>query len=290
MNQNKATYYFSAILQLLKFRLSLMVTFSAVMGYFLAKGRFDFELLWLFTGVLFLAGGSSGVNQYQERNIDKLMPRTLKRPIPSGKIPAKYALLISLTFIAIGFLILLQNGILPALLGLANAVVYNLMYTPLKKISPLSILPGAVVGAIPPMMGWTSAGADIFHPNIIFIAIFMFSWQLPHFWLLMIIYGKQYEEAGFSSISKYFNENQIKYLVFYWTVLTSLFIFLFPVFGIHLHAALIAILILLNLSFIWLFYKLIFRKTEAGSIRQAFIAINSFMMVVLLIFIINLLG
>jgi protoheme IX farnesyltransferase len=267
-----------------------MVTFSSVIGYLLTRNSIDIKFLWVIAGVFLLAGGSSGLNQYQERNIDKLMTRTAKRPIPSGKIKPGPAFLISTFFILTGFLLLLQNGILPALLGLSNAFVYNLMYTPLKRISPLSIIPGAVVGAIPPMIGWTSAGGDIFHPNIIFVAIFMFSWQIPHFWLLMIIYGKQYELAGFSSISRFFNETQIKYLVFYWTLMTSVFIFLFPLFNIILHPALIAILVVLNLGFIYLFYKLIFRKTEAKSIRQAFIAINSFMMLVLLIFILNLVG
>jgi protoheme IX farnesyltransferase len=291
MKKNNGSYsFFKIILQLVKFRLSLLVTFSAVIGYLLARGIFDLSFIRTIIGVLFLAGGSSALNQYQERNIDKLMPRTIKRPIPSGRVTPSFALFISLLFIVSGFFILLGNGNIPAILGILNSILYNLLYTPLKRTSPLSILPGAIVGAIPPMIGWTSAGGYIFHPNIVFVAIFMFSWQIPHFWLLMIIYGKQYEIAGLSSISKYFNENQIKYLVFIWTVITSVFIFMFPVFGIKLNNVLAALLIILNIYFIWLFYKLIFQKTNAGAIRQAFIAINSFMMLVLLIFILNLLG
>jgi protoheme IX farnesyltransferase len=290
MIKNSSKYYLGLVLQLMKFRLSMMVTFSAVIGYILTRQTIGFELLWVILGVFLLAGGSSGLNQFQERNIDKLMPRTANRPIPSGKMRTTSALLFSMFLILAGFVVLLQNGILPAALGLSNVVVYNLMYTPLKKVSPLSILPGAVVGAIPPMIGWTSAGASVFHPNIIFVSIFMFSWQLPHFWLLMIIYGKQYELAGFSSISKFFNEKQIKYLVFYWTLITSAFIFMFPLFGIKLNSALMALLIIMNICFIFLFYILIFQKTNAMAIRQAFIAINSFMMIVLLIFMLNLLG
>jgi heme o synthase len=291
MKKNNGAYsFFKIVLQLLKFRLSSLVTFSSVIGYLLARGSFGLDFFWVIFGVLFLAGGSSALNQYQERNIDKLMPRTINRPIPSGRITASFALFVALFFILTGFFILLGNGIIPAILGFLNVILYNFVYTPLKRVSPLSILPGAVVGAIPPMIGWTSAGAYIFHPNIIYVAIFMFSWQIPHFWLLMIIYGKQYEMAGLSSISKYFNESQIKYLVFIWTVITSVFIFMFPVFGIKLNNVLAVLLIILNIYFIWLFYKLIFQKTNAGAIRQAFIAINSFMMLVLLIFILNLVG
>lgn len=277
-------------LSLIKFRLTLMVAISAAVGYVLAPASFNFmSFLWLFVGVYLVAGGACGINQYQEKDIDANMERTSKRPIPSGKINAGFALFISLFMVFLGFRILYFNGQLPALLGLANVVFYNIFYTPLKTKSPLSIIPGAVVGAVPPMIGWTSAGGDILHPNILFIAIFMFSWQLPHFWLLLIMYGKEYEKAGFSSISKYLNQKQIKYLVFIWTVITSLFIFLFPLFDIQISIVLISVLILVNIGFIVLFYKLIFAKTKGQSIRQAFIAINSFMLLVLLIFITNLL-
>lgn len=277
-------------LSLIKYRLTLMVSISALVGYLLAPTPFNFiNFIWLFLGVYLLAGGACGINQYQEKEIDAKMSRTNKRPIPAGKLNPGLALFISLFMIFLGFQLLYQNGQLPALLGLANVIFYNVFYTPLKTKSPLSIIPGAVVGAVPPMIGWTSAGGSITHPNILFIAIFMFSWQLPHFWLLLIMYGKEYEKAGFSSISKYLNHKQIKYLVFFWTILTSAFIFLFPLFDIHIPAFLIAVLILVNIGFIILFYKLIFGETKPRSIRQAFIAINSFMLLVLLIFITNLL-
>ncbi len=278
------------VLSLIKYRLTLMVTISAAVGYILAPTTFNFtSFLWLFLGVYLLAGGACGINQYQEKDIDAKMERTRKRPIPAGEIDSGFALFISLFMVFLGFYALYLNGQLPALLGLANVVFYNVFYTPLKTKTPLSIIPGAFVGAVPPMIGWTSAGGDILHPNILFIAIFMFSWQLPHFWLLLIMYGKEYEKAGFSSISKYLSQNQIKYLVFFWTVLTSAFIFLFPLFDIQIPVFLIAFLILINIGFIVLFYKLIFGITKGQSIKQAFISINIFMLLVLLIFITNLL-
>lgn len=267
-----------------------MVTISALVGYILVPAKFELvTFIWLFLGVYLLAGGACGINQWQEKDIDAKMSRTRKRPIPAGQIKQGTALFISLFMIFMGFCILCFNGQLPALLGVANVIFYNLLYTPLKTRSPLSIIPGAVVGAVPPMIGWTSAGGDILHPNILFIAIFMFSWQLPHFWLLLIMYGKEYEKAGFSSISKYLNQKQIKHLVFFWTVLTSLFIFLYPVFNIDGSTLLFAVLVLLNIGFIFLFYRLLFGETRAKSIKKAFIAINSFMLLVLLVFITNLL-
>ena len=265
-----------------------MVTISAFFGYLLASNGFSIDFLFVFIGVLLMAGGSSGINQFQERFLDAKMQRTQHRPIPSGKIKASYALLISLITALAGFFVLLITGFIPALLGLLNLIFYNLAYTPLKTKSPLSIIPGAVVGAIPPMIGWTAAGDHFFHPNIIYIAIFMFSWQLPHFWLLLIMYGKEYEKAGFSSISKYFNQKQIKFLVFAWTLITSAFIFLFPLFDIILPLGLIIALIFINISFIFLFYKLIFGNADRQRVRTAFAAINSYMLLVLIIFILNL--
>lgn len=287
---NKLKYRISIVLSLIKFRLSLMVSLSAVIGYILAHHTNILSLLAVFWGVLLLAGGSSGFNQYQERELDAMMKRTSNRPIPSGKIKAGSALIVAITFAVTGFLLLLLTGITPALLGLLNLMIYNLAYTPLKTKSPLSILPGALVGAIPPVIGWTAGGGALFHPHIIFIAIFMFSWQLPHFWLLLIVYGQEYEKAGFSSISRFFTQEQIKYLVFIWTLITSAFIFLFPFFRFHLSPILIILLALVNILFIFLFYRLIFGTPDKSRIRKAFVAINSFMMLVLIIFILNLLA
>lgn len=287
MNNTSITYTIGLIFKVTKFRLSLMVAISAGVGYLLHVSNGILPVFGILAGVLLLAGGSSGINQYQERKLDALMKRTAQRPIPSGEIKASNALIISIALSVAGFFVLLLYGITPALLGLFNLFLYNFVYTPLKTKSPLSILPGALVGAVPPMIGWTAAGGYIFHLNIIFIALFMFSWQLPHFWLLLIMYGREYEAAGFSSISKYFNEKQIKYLVFSWTLLTSLFVFFFPLFDIKLPVFLLVTLILLNAFFIYIFYKLIFVNTDGERIRKAFTTINSFMLLVLIIFILT---
>jgi heme o synthase len=280
-------YNWGILSKLVKHKLSLLVTFSAMAGYLIYPEKDLIEIILLFVGIYLMSGGASALNQYQERKLDACMERTMERPIPSGKLSARSAILISVIYISLGTLALLLNGYIPALLGLANVVFYNLIYTPLKTKSSLSILPGALVGAIPPLIGWTSAGGSMFHPTIIYIAVFMFIWQLPHFWLLLIMFGKQYEMAGFSSISKFYNTNQIKHIVFFWAIVTSLFLFFFPVFNIHLPTVLAVVLILSNLFFIFMFYRLIYGKEEKKAIRKAFILINTYLMVALIIFIIN---
>jgi protoheme IX farnesyltransferase len=278
---------FSVLARLVRVRLSMMVTFSALTGYFLT-GKYPNEALFpLFVGLFLLSSGASVLNQVQESRQDALMKRTASRPIPSGEISMLNALLIAFLLIGGGAYLLSFNGSVPMILGLLNIVFYNLIYTPLKTRSWLAILPGAVVGGVPPMIGWTSAGLDVFHPNAIFLFIFVFLWQVPHFWLLMIKYGKEYERAGFSSISMFLDENQIKIVVFCWGVFTSVFLMLFPLFGFNLNPFVIGTLVITNLVFIRYFYRFLFKETKSQSIRNAFILINSYALVVFVLLIVN---
>ncbi|MEI6276761.1 MAG: protoheme IX farnesyltransferase [Prolixibacteraceae bacterium] len=278
---------FSVFTRLVRIRLSLMVTFSALTGYFLTGSHPDIALLYLFFGLFLLSSGASVLNQVQESHQDALMKRTALRPIPSGEISMLSATLISFLLIGGGAWLLRFNGPVPMILGLLNILFYNIIYTPLKTRSWLAILPGAIVGGVPPLIGWTSAGLDVFHPNAIFLFVFVFLWQVPHFWLLMIKYGKEYEKAGFSSISKFLNENQIKIVVFCWGVVTSIFLMLFPFFGFNLKPLLIGILVITNLLFIRYFYRFLFRDRNTQNIRNAFILINSYALAVFVLLIVN---
>lgn len=285
--QSKAMQHFSLMKRLIRVRLSLMVTFSALTGYFLTGISPGSDFVFLFVGLFLLSSGASVLNQVQERKQDSLMQRTVSRPIPAGEITSLNAGIIAFLFIAAGAAFLLRNGMIPAVLGLLNIVFYNLIYTPLKTRSWLAILPGALVGGVPPMIGWTSAGFELFHPNAVFLFIFVFLWQVPHFWLLMIKYGKEYEKAGFSSISKILNERQIKKVVFIWGVVTSVFLMFFPLFGFVLNPVLLVTLVVANLFFISLFYRYLFQGKHAQTIRYAFILINSYAIVVFLLLIVN---
>jgi protoheme IX farnesyltransferase len=271
----------------MRVRLSLMVTISALTGYFLTGSSPKVTLIFLFFGVFLLAAGTSILNQVQECHQDALMKRTTRRPIPTGEISRLTASLLSIFLILTGTLLLSFNGWLPMTLGLSNVVFYNLIYTPLKTRSWLAIIPGALVGAVPPLIGWTSAEAYLFHPNILFVAIFVFLWQIPHFWLLMIKYGKEYELAGFSTILKVLDERQVKSIVFGWGVFTSLFLMLFPFFGFNLKPLLLVILIAMNFLFITLFHRFMFQKGSPKTIRKAFVLINSYAVAVFLFLVIN---
>ena len=285
--KNSIKQNFDVLVRLTRIRLSLMVTVSAATGYFLTGSTPGLAVVYLFAGVFFLAAGTTVLNQIQESKRDLLMPRTSHRPIPAGEISRMSAVVVSAILLVGGTALLSLNGWLPMILGLSNIIFYNLIYTPLKTRSWLAIIPGAVVGGVPPLMGWTSAGFYIFHPNAIFIAVFVFLWQIPHFWLLMIKYGKEYEMAGFSSISKSLNEGQIKSVVFSWGVVTSLFLMLFPFFGFNFKPVLFTLIVIMNFGFILLFHHFLFGEKNSKTIHKAFILINSYALVVFLFLVFN---
>ena len=275
------------ILKLVKHRLSAMVAVSALAGYLFYPGHIGVDFFFVFFGVLAMAMGTSALNQIQEYRYDALMDRTKKRPLPSGAITPSQAAIISIMLTLIGTLILLFSGWIPMLLGILNIVFYNLIYTPMKRKSILAIIPGGFVGAVPPLIGWTAAGGNWSDAQILYIAIFIFLWQLPHFWLLMIKYGKEYETAGFSTISQNMNEHQIKRLVFFWITVTTLFLLTYPFFGISLSTHLFIAFIILNIGFIFFFHRLLFRASEPRKVMGAFIVVNLFMLMVLTIMVTN---
>ncbi len=287
LKKNKLIPSFSLLSRLIRVRLSLMVTFSALTGYLLTGRAPNESVIYLFAGLFFLSAGATVLNQIQERRYDALMPRTSRRPIPSGEITLIRANLIAMILISGGAVMLRLNGWIPMFLGLSNIVFYNLIYTPLKTRSWLAIIPGALVGGVPPLIGWTSAGSYLFHPNAIFLFAFVFLWQVPHFWLLMIKYGKEYETAGFSSILKIWDEQQIRKVVFLWGLSTSLFLMLFPLFGFILKTPLLVTLIATNLYFIRQFYHYLFRERDIKTVSKAFILINSYALVVFILLTIN---
>ncbi len=277
----------AAILKLIKYKLSLAVTLSATMGFFLFRKGPDPALPVLIAGVFMLAGGSAALNEYQERKLDAMMGRTRNRPIPSGNISPRLALILSIAFILTGLLLLSRFGITPVLLGAINLLLYNGLYTPMKIRNSFAVLPGGLVGAIPPVIGWTAAGGPLFHPNILYIAALMFMWQLPHFWLLIVRYGKEYEAAGFSTLKRYLDDHQIKRLIFFWMAVSSVFLLTAPLFGILIDLWVFLLLAVLNMLFIGFFYYVLFLNPSDKKIRLIFILTNVFLTVVLGMLILN---
>ncbi|HRE39835.1 MAG TPA: protoheme IX farnesyltransferase [Ignavibacteria bacterium] len=214
--------FVSILLETVKFKITLFVALTTFLGYLLASNTFSFSFIFSVSGIFLLACGSAALNQFQERKYDALMKRTMNRPIPSGKISAANVLMLSSLLILTGSLILFfYTNILSLSIGLLTLVWYNYIYTPLKRISTLAIIPGSIVGALPPLAGWAAAGGDIFNVNIEILFAYFFLWQIPHFWLLLLIYNNDYKNAGFPVLTDKIKNYSLKILISLGAVITA---------------------------------------------------------------------
>lgn len=221
------------LFELVKIRITSFVTVTTAFGYIASTGQINLQLIPVLFGVLFLAFGSAAFNHYQEKDFDVKMDRTKNRPIPSGRISFRNALFICLFFVLSGSITLLFGSNLLALgLGLLNLIWYNFIYTLLKRKTPFAIVPGSLVGAIPPVIGWVAAGGSLLDPQITVIAFFFFIWQIPHFWLLLLVLDKDYRQAGFPTLTQVFSREQLSRITFVWIIATAVSGLMIPLFGI----------------------------------------------------------
>lgn len=186
-------------LELCKPRLSLMVLLTTAVGFLMApSAEFNLSaLLHAIVGTALAAAGASALNQYMERDADAQMRRTARRPLPDGRVTPRDALLFGSACCIAGVIyLLLAVNALTALLSFLTIASYLLVYTPLKRRSPICTLVGAVPGALPIMMGWTAQTGRIDATAWILFAI-LFVWQLPHFLAIAVIYADDYAAAGF---------------------------------------------------------------------------------------------
>jgi protoheme IX farnesyltransferase len=187
---------FKTYLIFIKFRLSFLVILSAISGYLFAGGVNLTELSFLIIGGILVTGASNGANQIWEQNLDKLMNRTNRRPLPLGLMSNSEAYAIVIISLVVGIALLYLINIYSALLGLFAFVSYVFVYTPLKQVSPWAVFVGAFPGAIPPFLGAIAATNDFgLLPGVLFFV--QFTWQFPHFWAIAWILHEDYQRAGF---------------------------------------------------------------------------------------------
>lgn len=267
---------------------SLAVSFSAITGYIVATSGVDFKIIYVLIGVFLLSGGASALNQLQERKTDALMSRTKDRPIPAQTISITTGIIITVVLCFSGFLVLLfKAGSIPATLGLLNILWYNGLYTYLKKYTVFAVVPGSLTGVTPLLIGWSAAGNYLLDPEIIFISFFIYIWQIPHFWLLIIKHGEDYKKAGLGTFHRIFSEAQVKRILFAWVISTSLTSLLLAYFGFIRSQLLFALLIILSVLMSISFYQFMFRNKKTIQFKKAFISINVFMLIVMSFLIID---
>ncbi len=272
------------ILELGKVKITFFVAVSTSIGYLLHSSELEWKMLLPAFGVFILAMGSSALNHYQERFSDALMDRTKGRPVPSGKITAAYALVVACCLVLFGSIIIyLSSNLTAMLLGWLALIWYNVVYTPLKRKYALAVVPGSLIGAIPPVIGWVASGGTILDLKILSLALFFFIWQIPHFWLLLLLYGKDYERAGFPTLTKIFSSLQLSRITFVWMTALATSCVLIPFINASAHYLTVIAIVALG---VWLLIEsrdILTDYFERIIFRKAFVRINLYVLAVVLV-------
>lgn len=192
---------FSDIVQFTKIRLASLVVLSAALCYLFGADEINSSsLIMLIIGGFFVTAASNGFNQIIEKDLDKLMNRTSKRPLPDGRMSLTEAYIISITFGVVGLAILyIWLGLACFLLGLFALISYTFIYTPLKQKTPFAVFVGAFPGAIPPLLGYVAATGRFDIAAWLVFGI-QFLWQFPHFWAIAWVLDDDYKRAGFKML------------------------------------------------------------------------------------------
>ena len=184
---------------LVKARLTALVLLTTFVGYYLGeRGSINFLLMFhALLGTALVASGAAALNQWIERDHDAKMRRTADRPLPSGRLqPATVAIFGgSCSVIGLIYLAVLVNP-LTSVVGAVTSISYLFIYTPLKRVTWLNTLVGAIPGALPPLMGWTASRNELSGEGWALFAILAF-WQVPHFMAIAWLYREEYAKAGF---------------------------------------------------------------------------------------------
>jgi protoheme IX farnesyltransferase len=269
---------------LIKFSLSFMVVFSAVISYLLAPNIVSYDwgmIILLFIGGLLVTGSANAVNQVVEKDTDALMKRTAKRPIASGRMSQSEGwVFAAISLIAGLFILYYFFNALSALMAFFSWFIYAFLYTPLKKVSSISVLVGAIPGAFPCLIGWTAGQDDLSAGGWVLFAI-QFFWQFPHFWAIAWIAHKDYSNAGFKLMPSV--EGPTKYSaiqsIIYSMVLIPVGVLPYLI-GMSGMTALVIVFVA-NILMVWQSVKL-YREMEVKAARRVMFSSYIYLPVVLL--------
>ena len=284
--------------QLLKFKLSITVVFSAMIGYLLGVDQFDLQhFAYLVFGGFLVTGSANAFNQIFEKEKDKLMERTSVRPLPQGNLTVVQAVIFAFVIGVIGLLLL--NKINPqgsfygvmsksSFFGLISISLYILSYTPLKRVSTISIFIGAIPGAIPFLLGYVAA-TDSFGLAAGILFAIQFFWQFPHFIAIAWVQHEDYKKAGFKML---FGGVKNKYPALI-SIGTSVFMtgisvtpFFFEILGLTLSIYAFIVVLLLGIWFTLKSIKL-YQNTDDISARKLMLSSFAYLPLMQIVFVID---
>ncbi len=207
--------------QLVKTRLTFLVVLSAVITYATAAfaGGINWpDLVVLTVGGFLVTGAANGINQIIEKNYDKLMVRTANRPVATNRMSNMEAAIASSLMGVIGvILIATYLNPLAGFIAFISLVLYAFIYTPMKRISPISVFIGAFPGALPVLIGYTAFSNQITYEALILFGV-QFFWQFPHFWSIAWILDEDYKRAGFKMLPTYAKDKKSALITLAFTV------------------------------------------------------------------------
>lgn len=281
-SENKLKYYF----ELSKLKIMIPVSLTGFTGYFIFDPHLSFKIVLISFGILLMAIAASVLNQIQEVELDRKMERTYNRPIPAGKITIQQSIIFFLVSLIAGvILIYVAGNIRASIIGLITILWYNGVYTYSKRITAFAVVPGALTGALPPLIGWVAAGGGVWDKPVIFLEFLFFTGQIPHFWLLILKYGEQYKNAGIPSLTSIFSTNQINRLTFTWVVVSVVAALFLCYFEIILNTPLILVLLFASAFLIWQYIDLLKYKANKSSYNKYSILLYSYFLLVLILLI-----
>lgn len=235
-----------------------MVGLSAFAGACLSYHHIGFHHLYAMLAATFLSFGCSALNQFQERDLDGMMQRTKKRPLPSGNLMPKEVLVLSVSLILMGMgFIVLSESLSAILIGIFVIVGYNFLYTPFKRISPFSVMLGSFSGAVPPLLGYTMAGGSPFDVKILLVSATLYLWQTPHFAILADMHADDYIQAGFKTLRHSYGEDKSRLFISVWSAAYFAALMFLPLADIYVYkyTMFAHIAVALPAAFIVLFYS-----------------------------------
>ena len=194
---------FLGLIELFKLRMTSHILITTVIGFYIASPvEFDWvKLGWTLLGTGLLAISAFCFNQAMEKEFDSVMERTQKRPVPTGRVKVPTAYIAGAVTCGIGALLLWHKvNPLTSWIGVLTVALYAGLYTPMKRLTTLNTLVGAIPGALPPLMGWTAAQNHVGLGGMLLFAL-LFFWQLPHFLALAWMYKDDYRRGGFKMLS-----------------------------------------------------------------------------------------
>jgi protoheme IX farnesyltransferase len=283
---NKTVNKLKDWLELTKLKIMIPVSLTGFTGYIAFDPHFSSKVFLTSFGILLLAISASVLNQIQEVELDGKMSRTCNRPLPTRKIRIQNATLFLLFNLIAGTALIFYAGNLKAVvIGLITIIWYNGIYTYFKRITAFAVVPGAVTGALPPLIGWVAAGGGLWAKPIIFIEFLIFIGQIPHFWLLILKYGEEYKQAGIPSLTDIFDRAQIKRLTFTWVISSVVASQFLCCFEIIQSPVINIILVSVSIYMVWQFIDLLRVHADQNNYRRYSVFLDSYFLLVLLLLI-----